>query len=67
VVAHVYNSSYLGDKDWEDCGSMTAWAKSSQDHLSTNKLGMVVCDRHTGERRGEERLLRYEHYMAYMP
>jgi hypothetical protein len=29
--------SYLGGKDWEDHGSKSAWAKSSQDPISINK------------------------------
>jgi hypothetical protein len=28
---------YLGDRDWKECGLRSAWAKSSQDTLSTNK------------------------------
>jgi hypothetical protein len=27
LVVHVYNPSYLGSRDWEDCGSRPAGAK----------------------------------------
>jgi hypothetical protein len=36
LVAHAYNPSYLGGWDWEDCRSRPAWAKPSQDPISTN-------------------------------
>jgi hypothetical protein len=29
LVTHVYNPSYSGGGDREDCGSRRAWAKSS--------------------------------------
>jgi hypothetical protein len=35
--AHTYNPSYLGGKNQEDQGLRPAWAKSLQDHISTNK------------------------------
>jgi hypothetical protein len=28
MVAHAYNSSYLEDRDWEDCSSRPATVKS---------------------------------------
>jgi hypothetical protein len=38
-VPHTYNPSYLGGRDWADCGLRPAQEK---DLISTNKLCMVV-------------------------
>jgi hypothetical protein len=44
-VAHAYNPSYSGGRDYEDCSSKSALAKSSQDPISkkliTKKVGGV--------------------------
>jgi hypothetical protein len=40
AVAH--NPSYSGGRDQADHGSRPALAKSDQDPISTNKLGMVM-------------------------
>jgi hypothetical protein len=37
MVAHICNSTYLGDRDHENCGLRPAQAKSLHDPLSTNK------------------------------
>jgi hypothetical protein len=37
LVAHACNSSYLGDRDQEDCGSKPAQANSSWDPISKKK------------------------------
>jgi hypothetical protein len=42
LVAHTYKSSFLGSGDQEDYSLRPAVAKSWQDPISTNKLGMVV-------------------------
>jgi hypothetical protein len=36
-VAHAYNTSYLGGRDQEDCGSKPAQANSSRDPISKKK------------------------------
>jgi hypothetical protein len=33
-VTHACNSSYLGDRDWEDHDLRPAWAYNSQDSIS---------------------------------
>jgi hypothetical protein len=40
--AHTCNPSYQGGGDQEDHGSRPAWAKSSQDPISTNKKWGIV-------------------------
>jgi hypothetical protein len=35
AVAHASNPSYSGGRDGEVCGLRPAWAKSSQDFIST--------------------------------
>jgi hypothetical protein len=40
-VVHIYNPSYLGDGDQEDCSLKPARAKHYQD-ISTNKLCVLV-------------------------
>jgi hypothetical protein len=42
TVAHTYNPRYLGGRD-KDCGSRSAWAKSSREPISTNKAGDGSC------------------------
>jgi hypothetical protein len=37
LVAHAYNSSYLGGRDQEDLGSRPGWANSSRDPISKKK------------------------------
>jgi hypothetical protein len=39
---HTYNPNYSSGRDWKDCGSRPVRAKSYQDPISTNKLGMMV-------------------------
>jgi hypothetical protein len=41
-MTHAYNPSYLGGRDQEDCDSKPTWAKSQQDPISINKLGVVI-------------------------
>jgi hypothetical protein len=42
MVAHIYNSSYLGDRDQEDL--KPAWTKSQQDlHLNKKAMGGGIC------------------------
>jgi hypothetical protein len=36
-MAHTYNPSYLGGKEWKDWSLKPAQAKSSQDPISTNR------------------------------
>jgi hypothetical protein len=43
TVVHTRNPSYLGGRDWKDHGSRLAQAKSSQDHILSNELGVVAC------------------------
>jgi hypothetical protein len=43
TVAQSYNPSYLGGENQEDQGSRSAWAKSSQDPISTNKSWKQWC------------------------
>jgi hypothetical protein len=38
-VAHAYNPSYLGGRDWQDHGLRPVRAKSSQDPISTDSQG----------------------------
>jgi hypothetical protein len=35
-VAHAYNPSYKGSRDWEDHSLGSVWTKVSQDPISTN-------------------------------
>jgi hypothetical protein len=42
MVAHIYNPSYPGSRNCEDCGSRSVLAKSSQDSISTNNPDMMV-------------------------
>jgi hypothetical protein len=42
VMGCTCNPNYLGGGDWKDCSSSLTWAKSLQDPISTNKLGVVV-------------------------
>jgi hypothetical protein len=39
AVAHVYNPSYLGGRNWEDHSLRPVRAKLSKTPTSTNKLG----------------------------
>jgi hypothetical protein len=43
VVAYAYNLSYSGSRDQENCGSRSAWEKSSNDLISINKSWMSWC------------------------
>jgi hypothetical protein len=42
IVAHLCSPSYLRGRDWENDSSMSAWARSYQDPVSTNNLDVVV-------------------------
>jgi hypothetical protein len=42
MVAHAYNPSLSGGRDWEDLSSRPVWVESHQDPFSTNRLNMVV-------------------------
>jgi hypothetical protein len=42
MVAHIYNPNYSGSREQEDLCSRPVQAKSSQDAISTHRLGMVV-------------------------
>jgi hypothetical protein len=39
---HIDNPHYLGGGDQEDHSSRSVWAKSQQNSISTNKLGVMV-------------------------
>jgi hypothetical protein len=43
VVVETYNPSYLGSGGWEDSSLRPAWAKSSQDSISTNSWASDGC------------------------
>jgi hypothetical protein len=38
VVIHACNLNYWGSREWENCGSLSAKAKSQQDSISTYKM-----------------------------
>jgi hypothetical protein len=42
VVAYIYNPSYSGGRDQEDCDLRPVMQKVSETPISTNKLGVVA-------------------------
>jgi hypothetical protein len=42
TLTDTYNTSYLGGRDQKDCSFRSTQAKSYQDAISENKLGIVV-------------------------